>query len=77
VNERIKELAKHAGLKIEYQMINPPKPLQILGSAEQFEKFAELIVRECASKAWFAEQYGIGDGAPVSKQIKEHFGVEE
>ena len=44
---------------------------------KEVEKFAELIVRECASKAWFAEQYGIGDGAPVSKQIKEHFGVEE
>jgi sulfur transfer protein SufE len=45
--------------------------------APHLEKFAELIVKECASKAWFAEQYGIGDGAPVSKQIKEHFGVEE
>jgi hypothetical protein len=41
------------------------------------KRFAELIVRECASKAWFVEQYGIGDGTPVSKQIKEHFGVEE
>jgi sulfur transfer protein SufE len=45
--------------------------------APHLEKFAELIVRECASKAWFVEQYGIGDGTPVSKQIKEHFGVEE
>ena len=45
--------------------------------APHLEKFAELIVQECASKAWFVEQYGIGDGTPVSKQIKEHFGVEE
>ena len=48
----------------------------VLIGLDEIEKFAELVVKECASKAWFAEQYGIGDGAPVSKQIKEHFGVE-
>jgi len=48
MNERIKELAEQAGLKVESWMTNPPTPFQILGSTEQFEKFAELIVRECA-----------------------------
>ena len=68
MNERIQELAKQAGLKIEYQMINPPKPLQILGSAEQFEKFAELIVRECAELCLADYDADI---------ILAHFGVEE
>ena len=71
MNERIRELAEQAGYSWHNQFSGP------ILSPNAIEKFAELIVRECASKAWFAEQYGIGDGAPVSKQIKEHFGVEE
>lgn len=39
-------------------------------SDEQFEKFAELIVRECAWAADFA------DGEP-GDYILKHFGVEE
>jgi len=76
MNERIQELAKQAGLKIEYQMINPPKPLQILGSAEQFEKFAELIVRECAGVGSRA-MYPDSDPDYVGREIRKHFGVEE
>jgi hypothetical protein len=80
MNNRIKELAKQA-----YQWAvteskggqNVCAPGSDYFLAMEKKKFAELIVKECASKAWFAEQYGIGDGAPVSKQIKEHFGVEE
>mgnify|MGYP007007682621 CR=1 FL=1 len=64
MNERIKELAEQCHHRYSEHNID-------------LEKFAELIVRECASKAWFVEQYGIGDGTPVSKQIREHFGVEE
>jgi acetylornithine deacetylase/succinyl-diaminopimelate desuccinylase-like protein len=80
VNERIKQLAKHAGLKIEYQMINPPKPLQILGSAEQFEKFAELIIKECAEVGLDSVEDGDNLDAimkRVHNNILEHFGVEE
>jgi hypothetical protein len=69
MNERILELADKAVEDMPSGPWNIPD--------EFCEKFAELIVRECASKAWFVEQYGIGDGTPVSKQIKEHFGVEE
>ena len=36
------------------------------------EKFAELIIRKCISKA---EDYGLGVDAV--EQLKEHFGVEE
>ena len=38
---------------------------------EQIEKFAELIVRECADIAGAAEPYKAED------LIKKHFGVEE
>ena len=47
MNERIKELAEQSGLKVESWMTNPPKPFQILGSTEDFEKFAELVVKDC------------------------------
>jgi hypothetical protein len=76
MNERIFELAKQADL-IQWDTLPSGARTPDYESVVKAKKFAELIVRECASKAWFAEQYGIGDGAPVSKQIKEHFGVEE
>ena len=75
MNERIKLLAEQTGLKVESFMTNPPKPFQILGSTEQFEKFAELIVQECAD---VCERFGeSGDGYTCSAEILEHFGVEE
>ena len=79
MNERIQELAKQAGLKIEYQMINPPKPLQILGSAEQFEKFAELIVRKCSKVAWHhtPDTEELEYSHLIKDKILKHFGVEE
>jgi hypothetical protein len=80
MNERIRELAEQAGVdfgSVTQDYFGEWFPAITSTEKIDFEKFAELIVRECASKAWFAEQYGIGDGTPVSKQIKEHFGVEE
>ena len=72
MNERIKELAEQSGLKVESWMTNPPKPFQILGSAEEFEKFAELIVKECGH---VLESYDPDfDWATVA--LKKHFGVE-
>jgi hypothetical protein len=74
-NERIKQLAEQAGLvKIleehahEYgagTFENTPYP--------ELEKFAELIVRECAGKVdWILAEGGKTQG----DLIKEHFGVE-
>jgi len=84
MNERIKKLAEQAGLKIEYQMINPPKPLQILGGIEEFEKFAELIVQECANIVTKRKDAAIDADWHVDEamsnavwDIEEHFGVEE
>jgi accessory colonization factor AcfC len=65
MNERIKLLAREAGL-LAHNPDGPPTKL---------EKFAELIVKECAKlveenmdpqNAWITPRY-----------IKKHFGVEE
>ncbi len=82
MNERIRELAEQAGAyfgeKLEHAVI--------FDEMDDFEKFAELIVRECINIGDNYEDilgnepecfncrkvaYGIVD------KIKEHFGVEE
>lgn len=87
MNERIRLLAEQAGLKVEFFMTNPPKPFQILGGTEQFEKFAQLIVEDCArvigdlmdytdyndSHSSQLELKTLRDARQV---VKEHFGVE-
>jgi hypothetical protein len=79
MNERIKELAGQAGM---YDFV-----LEAMGIGEEFEKFAELIVRECAEQIivkgtdWvdFApSQTGVRpEYWAMAQQIKQHFGVEE
>ena len=60
MNERIKELALQAGLEYNFD------PMLWL----KYEKFAELLIKECAE---VAEDY---DGAHyVGTAIKQHFGV--
>ena len=73
MNERIKELAVESklgsaefGNGVQYYV----------ATQETFEKFAELIVRECASLfplTFTDEQYQ----RRIDKTIKKHFGVEE
>ena len=80
MNERIKELAEQAGFKVNWQH----EDVQAIKMA-RFEKFAELIVAECAAiindipsspqGSWSDGYYeGCRDSA---KQIKQDFGVEE
>ena len=67
MNERIKQL-----------MPNPwtfPYPDRELYTKEQFEKFAELIVKECAEVVKWTPSMFSND--TIIKNIKEHFGVEE
>ena len=67
MNERIETLAKAVG----YDMINKAA-MRALGF--DVEKFAELIVQECAD---VCESFGeSGDGYTCSAEILEHFGVE-
>ena len=71
MNERIKELALQA---MTYVTHNPKA--NKLNSGDMFdEKFAELIVRECAK---VCDDLDIDDGTYYcSRAIKKHFGVEE
>lgn len=68
MNERIRELIKQHGVNIT---------IDGLGYGEgNIEGLAELIVRECA-KACEKNSWMALNGFQRSKQIKEHFGVEE
>ena len=67
MNERIRKLAKESGLSISQAY------------RAEFNKFAELIVRECMEQVWYTREDGInGNVSEVIKdRIKQHFGVEE
>ena len=69
MNERIRELAEQATSIVE----SPPNREGWTSSYAYFdkEKFAELIVRECANVA--ADH----DALDIYEEIREHFGVEE
>ena len=68
MNERIKELLTQAGFSFDEN-----GELNTL-AAKRVEKFAELIVRECAELA--NEETSLPYDS-YSEKIKKHFGVEE
>ena len=70
MNERIETLAKAAG----YDMINKAA-MRALGF--DVEKFAELIVKECASRVDHILRERQAGGGTMGDDIREHFGVEE
>ena len=68
MNERIKQFAQEAGFKVDWQH----EDVQAIKMA-RFEKFAELIVKECADIATLNQfQWDSAGG-----YVLEHFGVEE
>ena len=69
MNERIKELALQAGFKTDR--------LGHLFGGDDIEKFAELIVKECADIAekWYSDYPS--DDRLLSDAVKRHFGVKE
>ena len=70
MNQRIKELAEQAGISLSQKDYS----YYWVESAEDIEKFAELIVRECAGKVdWILAEGGKTQG----DLIREHFGVEQ
>ena len=88
MNERIKELVKQAGLNIDGYGYPIWGCLDGEDEKKEFlEKFAELIVRECALQCFdLADKLPTGDFPAGLKMlayniagetIKEHFGVEE
>jgi roadblock/LC7 domain-containing protein len=68
MNERIKQLAEQAS-----HQSPDGYPVTIPYSKDFAEKFAELIVKECASVALMSN----GNNLYVCELIKQHFGVEE
>jgi hypothetical protein len=80
MNERIKELAEQAKFMAE-EDIN--RQISYNAELKAFaEKFAELIIRECArSVTWYTKEErnwpNNGQVVRANKTVLEHFGVEE
>lgn len=73
MNERIKELAKNAGLKIDGY--GDPIWGCLIGDekTEFLEKFAELIIHECCK---IMVEHSHRPAGVAQRNVKEHFGVE-
>ena len=81
MNERIRELKKQAW---EYTMavhdghIVPPLDKEVWPIDKVLdEKFAELIVKECASQVDNILRERKDGGGTMGDEIREHFGVQE
>ena len=73
MNERIRSLLERAEYQAQKQY-GPDWEVYVEPSREQIlEKFAELIVRQCANVVDTA----ISDGGVDGRILKEHFGLEE
>jgi hypothetical protein len=76
MNERVKELALQAQKVVGYTDGGYTE----IKALDQ-EKFAELIVRECAKSLWTEECHNsdlaLEEFERNSAKIKEHFGVKE
>ena len=68
-DELIKEFARQSGFKVNWQHAD----VQAIKMA-QYREFAELIVRECANRATWAQDTGEKD---IGGEILKHFGVKE
>ena len=88
MNDRIRELAEQAGLKYHNWITNESNVKDgdfKYPRFEDYEKFAELIVRECITRIEgcattpeddeFVKGYNKGV-SKVASQVKHHFGVE-
>ena len=85
MNERIKELIEQAGIE-SYPaklLVNTDEEGKVSSKWEiPLEKFAELIVRECANHCDLLLDHNISSEwsrgtHDCSRAIKKHFGVEE
>ena len=75
MNERLQELAEQAGLKFDRYRMYVPSTLTVQETVK-LQKFAELIVRECANIVNSLDQYeGEGD-CSTAEYMKKCFGVE-
>jgi hypothetical protein len=80
MNERIKRLAREAGLEFDDDLVLEPEPIYYT-TQKDLEKFALLIVRECARHCDLLLDHKISSEwsrgtHDCSRAIKKHFGVE-
>ena len=70
MNERIKEILSQCQLE---SIDGPEYPRWT-----DFEKFAELIVKECMEQVWYTREDGINGNISevIKERMKKHFGVE-
>jgi hypothetical protein len=80
MNKRLKELSEQAGLYLDLDGVPYPRALSAEKCNEVYEKFAELIIKECVenfAKVWYEQGLDIR-GAELNKFMKrfdEHFGL--
>ena len=71
MNQRVKELLEQAGVKFV-----------VMPKDTEYEKFAELIVQECAEQSMSIGRYNTPNGITpdlsiaIAVGLKKHFGVE-
>jgi len=83
MNEQIRKLGVEAGLYVDLDGTLWPRAMSAEESELAYEKFAELIVRECISIVAKRKDQAIDDGCNVDEAMSvaemdllEHFGVE-
>jgi hypothetical protein len=76
MNKRIKLLAKQADIDYDLRPEIARAPVWI-GTDEELERFAQLIVQECAEIANDHNSEVEGVTLGVGRALKQHFGVAE
>jgi hypothetical protein len=76
MNEQIKLLAEQADIDYDLRLEIARAPVWI-GTDEELEKFAELIVKQCADFANDHNSEVEGVTLGVGRALKQHFGVAE
>jgi hypothetical protein len=74
MNKQIRKLAEKANIEFTYDPTETPVRAFAECWEDDLEKFAELIVRECADRATWAQDTGESD---IGGEVLKHFGVEE
>lgn len=78
MNERIRELAKEAGIEFTYDPTETPMRAFAECWEDELEKFAELIIAECLNQCY---NRGMNDELyngqlKAAAYIEQHFGVD-
>lgn len=76
MNERIRQLMEQAGGEFYNGFLGSPNSIKF--TEEDFEKFADLIVKEIENLSFCSTGYITSDGEDAIRElIRDHFRVEE